>query len=126
MKFNIQIKSGTTRRVILIGDYAFKFPIILFRKECWRLFLSGLLANMNENTFGTCDFPQLAKVVWYIPGGFLTIMERTTPISEKRWNSKIKDEVLSRGFEISSDLVENKISSFGINKKGVIVAVDYG
>lgn len=126
MKFNIQIKSGTTRRVILIGDYALKFPIIMFRKEWWYLFLKGMISNMNESMFGVRGFPQLAKVHWSVPGGFLVIMERTRPVPTSRWNNKVHKEVMSRGFELSGDLVENKISSFGINKKGIIVAVDYG
>ncbi len=126
MNLNIQIKSGTTSRVILIGDYAFKFPIIMFRKEWWRLFLNGLLGNMNEVLFGTLDFPQVAKVHWYIPGGFLVVMERTKPIPKHLWNDKIRSEVFSRGLELSSDIVENKITSFGINKKGIIVAIDFG
>lgn len=126
MKLNIQLKFGTTRCVILIGDYAFKLPIIKFSTYCWRLFLTGLIANMNENMFGTKSFPQVAKVLFYIPGGFLTVMERTEPVPENLWNDRVRQEVFSRGFELSVDLTENKISSFGINKKGVIVAIDYG
>lgn len=41
----MQVKTGVTRVVFLIGDYAIKIPKCMI----WNHFLKGLLANMEEN-----------------------------------------------------------------------------
>lgn len=118
----MKIEKGTTRFVILLGKYAFKFPRIHFKaKNRWPLFLRGLLANMTEKQFSSVHDESLCPVVFSMWGGWFNIMLRAEPLS--------KDEWLNLDFKtifqiVSSDLVENKITSFGkLNNK--IVAVDY-
>lgn len=107
----MQWKRGITREVFLIGRWAIKIPS--FRS--WKLFLQGLLGNMQEKQWSGFD-ERLCPVVFYTPGGFLSIMPRATPIE------CINDEYLS----ICDSLpVEKKLCSFGL-LNGKIVAVDYG
>src|ERR1051325_9135184 len=67
---------GTHRTVYLIGKYAIKRPVFVE----WRLFLLGLLANMQEARFSKMGWPELCPVVFSVPGGFLNVMRRTEPL----------------------------------------------
>ncbi len=123
MRLNKDVKYGTTRTVVLLGKYAFKFPRIHHNTDMWKLFLQGLLANMQETLFGTCGFKSLCPVVFHIPGGFLTVMLRAEPLSEYEWTFLDLEKHFEN--EVSPDLVEFKQDSFG-KLNGNIVAVDYG
>ncbi len=118
-KMRVMCRFGTTRSVLLIGRYAVKVPSI---KE-WRLFLLGLLANMQEVSFSRCGWPELCPVVFSIHGGLLVVMLRAEPIT--------RDEFFALDVEIWRDRgeyvipVEDKLDSFG-QLNGSIVAVDYG
>ena len=117
------IKKGTTRIVFLIGKYAIKFPYWrLFKPRAYRNFLNGILGNLSEVEFGTCNAPELAPVLFYVWGGFMVVMPRTTPLTREEWESFDFD----KHFKLfHSDLSERKPDSFGkLNNK--IVAVDYG
>ncbi len=114
------VKHGTTRRVILTPKYAFKFP----NPTEWRLFLHGLLANMQETTFSRMKSDLLMPVKFSIPGGWLVIMPRGRPLTEEdheqyphlpQWDDKLQ-------FKLP---VENKRDSYAWYQ-GRIVAVDYG
>lgn len=104
------ITSGITRTVVLVGPWAFKFP----RCSEWRLFLQGLLANMQEKRFsGAEGFEYCCPVRFAIPGGFLVVMPRARPL---------EDEAL---IPTGDHIAERKLDSWGwLN--GRVVAVDYG
>ena len=52
MQCSVQLlRTGATRWVILIGQFAFKIPSL----RSWRNFLWGLLANMQEVEFSKCN-----------------------------------------------------------------------
>lgn len=129
----IALKHGCTRFVFLTKNYAVKVP--QFKYE-WRHFLLGLLANMQEVTFSKTKDDRLCPVRFYIPGGWLLIMPRCTPITEdvffdldvtKFWPNESEDyhpknECERANYNVP---VENKQDSFGwLN--GKIVAIDYG
>ncbi len=118
----MKIKYGTTRTVILIGKYAFKFPTIVE----WRLFLYGLLGNMQERKFWQQQ-PEsqhmMCPVLSAIPGGFVTVMRRATPVSVGEWDTKEK-EWFDRAVILNIP-VENKPDSWGV-LEGRVVAIDYG
>lgn len=66
-------RTGTTRIAITFGTYCLKVPNVL---DGWKLFLHGLLSNMQEAMFaGTCD-PRLCPVLFACPGGFFLVMRR--------------------------------------------------
>lgn len=128
MALKIEIKRGITRWVLLIGKYALKMPRIHTKREHWGCswvnFLRGLMANMNENQFSGLEFDVLCPVVFYIPGGFLTVMLRASPLTDDQWKTLDVKDLLFNG-DVSPDLVEYKRDSFGV-LNGRIVAVDYG
>ena len=116
---------GTTRTVILIRRWAIKIPV--FRE--WRLFLSGLLANMQERRFAAAGWPELCPVVFALPGGWLLVMRRAEPLTREQFFALNYGEWIKGGNDLPKGdwiiPVENKLDSFGI-LDGRIVAVDYG
>lgn len=114
----MKVLHGTTRVVLLTTKYAFKFPTYV----SWKLFLHGLLANMQENLFSGLH-SNLCPVLFYIPGGFLTVMPACTPLTTEEYESL--DFIRFVDQEDMELPVENKQDSFGwLN--GRIVAIDYG
>jgi len=113
------IKRGATRTVILIGKYAIKTPSIF----AWRLFLLGLLANMQEAIFSKTGWPELCPVLFSFPGGFLVVMRRARPISRTHYESISYEQLVAKDhYRVPA---ENKPDSWGV-LDGRIVAVDYG
>ena len=120
-----QIKQGATRCVILTKSLAFKLPITFYGKASpyrgfWYRLLIGLLCNIQEKEFnnvqGICPI-YFAKILFYIPGGWLVVMKRGQPITEKTFSEIQKLDL--------PPIVENKIDSFAIID-GEIQVVDYG
>lgn len=105
-------KRGVTREVILIGKYAVKLPSI----RSWKLFLTGLLCNMNEQQFSGFD-DDLCPVIFGLWGGWVNIMPRCSKAGP--WSHGMSQICTKLGF------VERKECSFGL-LNGRLVAVDYG
>lgn len=110
---------GATRMVILTGKWAFKMPSI----ASWRLFLHGLLANMQEVVLSRSKLPGFCPVRYSLPGGWLLIMHRARPLTDTEFSEFDYSAWTDRGNYVIP--VENKISSFGV-WNGEVVAVDYG
>jgi hypothetical protein len=114
-------KWGSTRTVWLVGRCAIKRPALVE----WRLFLLGLLANMQESRFAATKHPKLCPVLWSVPGGFLLVMRRAKPLSRgefDRFSQTVDDWINDDDMTIP---VETKLDSFGwLN--GRVVAIDYG
>lgn len=110
---------GITRTVFLSKNYVFKVPCMRYG---WRIFLNGLLANIQEKSFGTAGLQGMCPVLWGDRFGFLIIMprceENLKQLSDEEYNKFINRE----NYIIP---VENKADSFGI-LNGELVAVDYG
>ena len=77
----VSFAMGATRAVILVGRWAVKLP----RPTSWRLFLSGLLANMQEREFARTGWPELCPVLFSLPGGWLVVMPRAEPLTDGEW-----------------------------------------
>ncbi len=131
MNFKIN-REGCTRIVILTDNYAFKLPNFL---DGWRLFLKGLLANMNEVIFSQMKLKRLCPVVLHFPLGFLVVMPKVRIMSPEEFK---KFDFSSIGINSSEELhkltiseanifldVESKYNSFGwLGNK--LVCIDYG
>lgn len=119
---NCHLAYGTTRTVLLLGRYALKFPAMVE----WRLFLLGLLANMQERTFSRTGWPELCPVLFSLPGGWMVIMQRARVLTDEEWlkldSQEVHDFINKQDYIVP---VELKSDSFGwLN--GKLVAVDYG
>jgi len=112
----MKICNGTTRLVILIGKWAIKIPQI---KYSWKLFLNGLLANMQEVEFSTLKDDRVCPILFYVSGGWVVVMPKCDIISEEDFLNLDIDK-----FHPTIP-VENKRNSFGYYN-GNIVAIDYG
>jgi len=126
----MKIEHGCTRYVFLTKKYAIKIPQFRYG---WRLFLHGLLANQQEVLFSTLKDERMCPVLFHIPGGWMLVMPRCTPLTEEEfYNLDIykfweRDDIQWPGPDYKKAIVpvENKEDSFGwYNNK--IVAIDYG
>lgn len=119
----ISFARGVTREVILVGRWAIKFPT--FRS--WRMFLWGLLSNMQEVTWGKAMkvesgakqywSERLCPVLWSLPGGWLVVMRRV-------------ERVCTENAEVDYDNFkglpgDHKPENFGW-LDGRVVMLDYG
>lgn len=115
----MKIRYGTHRTVYLIGKYAIKRPVFVE----WRLFLRGLLANMQEAQFSRTGWPELCPVVFAPWGGWFIVMRRAEPLARIDFFHFNLREWADRGDYVIP--VEDKLDSVGV-LNGKIVAVDYG
>ncbi|WP_085033923.1 hypothetical protein [Ensifer aridi] len=113
-------RKGTTRIVFLIGLVAIKVPNFL---NGWKLFLCGLLANMQERQFGAAGWDGLCPVLWSLPGGWVVVMRRARVMTPEEFLAFDAEAFCNRSEYVLP--VEAKSSSFGFID-GQIVAVDYG
>jgi len=103
----------------LIGRYAVKVPSGVE----FRLFLLGLLANIQERKFNAMNHPKMARILFSIPGGWLSIMRKADLMSRQEWDTFDPEEFCKAGdFTIPA---EPKLDSFGYID-GALVAIDYG
>lgn len=113
------IKSGSSRYVFIIGNFAIKIPSFYN----WKCFLKGLLANIQEVEFSKCKEYKnvLCPILFYIPFGLLLIMPKVRVL----YNDELSTGTLFN-FIIDNKLpVEPKFDSFGyLNNK--LIAIDYG
>jgi hypothetical protein len=113
----ISLARGSTRLILLLGPWAIKLPNLT---GGWRLFLCGLLGNLQEAEFARAGWPELCPVLWAMPGGLLIVMPRAAPLP--RWYM-VDFYRLDRGAYVLP--VELKHDSFGL-LNGRVVAIDYG
>lgn len=116
---NCRIAQGVTRHVLLVGSVAIKVP----RVSEWRLFLLGLLANMQEAIFSKTRWPELCPVLWHVPGGWLVVMRRARVLTDDEFAALDLESWVDRGDYVIP--AEVKPDSFGY-LDGQLVAVDYG
>jgi hypothetical protein len=114
-----RITDGFTRTVYLTRRYAIKVPCCRYG---WRIFLTGLLCNMQERVFSPVGWPELCPVLWADRFGFILIMPRV-PLLER----ELSDAEFLAFTEHGDYLVpaENKVGHFGFYE-GRLVTVDYG
>lgn len=122
------LKTGATRRVFLIGKYAFKVPFAwpgTGNAFCgiFRRLRDGLFANRCEMVYSGTSFSGNGAgfvcnpVVFALPRGLLVVQRRALPIDNDTFDT------LEEACAWSP--VEYKPDSFGF-VDGELVAVDYG
>lgn len=115
-------RKGSSREVVLIGQWAIKFP----KLYSWETFLWGLLANMQEIQFSKLNWPELCPIIWYIPGGFLVVMPRCKILIRNDFCEEKINEIFTNAKLHNRCLpVEMKPDSWGF-LNGRLIAVDYG
>ena len=116
------IKYGTTRMVWILPSHVVKIPRL--RWWLWRNFLLGLLGNLQEADFFAVNGNnnKFCPVVFCLWGGWLLIMKRATPLTDKEFHA-----IPERWWQSNSLLAstEKTISSVG-RYEGRVVAIDYG
>ena len=124
----MKIEIGATRRVFIFNNFVIKIP----NTKEYRLFLSGILANLQEKLWSG-SHPDLAKVKWCSLLGLILIMEKAESIGccgyfeDETWDAfqdmlqeRYKDDELSE-FMLS----DPKPSNWGyIGDR--LVKIDYG
>ena len=113
----VLLHGGVTRIVILTQKYAIKVPTVMYG---WKMFLYGLLGNMNERRWSGAK--GLCLVLWGCPGGFLNVMPRCSALTDDEFCALVPKR-WGKGGALPE--VELKTCSFG-RLAGKIVAVDYG
>lgn len=114
----MRYKFGVTRNVFLVGRYAIKLPAI----SSWRLFLQGLLCNMQEAEFSTMKWDTMCPVLLSSSLGFVVVMQRVETLTFEEAEREMETMKAIRETGVP---VELKPDSFGwLN--GRIVAIDYG
>lgn len=120
------IKFGATRMVLFLPSFSRRYPrgvvVKLPRPTHWRLFLHGLLGNMQEAEFSKAGWKQLCPVLFSLPGGFLVVMPRCQVFQGKLSDRDYQTFVNQPNYCVP---VENKAGSFGYYRKR-LVAIDYG
>ncbi len=86
----MHLKSGTTRWVLLIGKYAFKFPRFSAsypRGSKLKIFLRGWLANIDEKWWSdhTLNKEKLCRVLFCFPGCLCIVMQRAENLSKEEY-----------------------------------------
>ena len=115
----LEVKHGASRVVILTKNYAIKLPTW----KHYRLFLHGLLANMQEGTWGEVGYEGFAPVIRSNPLGFYVVMKRAREMTMEEYLEFDYLAFVDRpDYRIPA---ENKPDSFGWID-GKIVAIDYG
>lgn len=116
---NCRIAYGVTRQVLLIGGLAIKIP----RLTEWRLFLLGLLANMQERLFSRTGWPELCPVLFSTPGGWLVVMKRARLMTDAEFDDMDMKAWVDRGeYTVPAELKSDSFGYIGDQ----LVAVDYG
>ncbi len=110
------MRKGTTRVVFLVGKYAIKFP----RVSSWKMFLRGILANLDEKLWYNNSPDEwrlkMCPAIMCI-GGFVLVSKRCEPISANAYD--LLDIEYYKPIPM-----DNKISNFGWYQNRVVL-VDY-
>lgn len=120
----IQIKRGVTRTVVLVNKYAIKFPTL----QSYKLFLNGLLANLQEKEFNG-SHPDLAPIIFSLPFGFCNIMVRADELNVKDLSeSEFRDFLLDKykNDPLKEFMLSDAKSTNWGTLKGKLVKIDYG
>lgn len=117
-------KQGSTRIVFVFKNIVIKIPSFVE----YKLFLYGLLANIQECTFSKINRKDLGKIYFVSKFGFINIMKRYKVLGWDDWEY-IKKEI-EKTYEkddmkdfMLSDL---KPQNWGVDEYGRYIKIDFG
>jgi hypothetical protein len=114
------VMRGSSRIAISLRDiYVLKIPNL----SSYKLFLYGILANLQEKTFSSAQWAQLCPVMAAGNSGLWLVMPYARPLTDSEWEAFDYETFAHHEDYIVP--VENKRDSFGI-LYGNVVAIDYG
>ena len=121
----MSVKSGATRRVLKFTNFVVKLPSV----RSYRLFLNGLLANLQEREFSKIGRNDLAKVFFCDVLGLFLVMERAEDVNYLGFTwEEVKDFVKRKYADDEMGefmLSDNKAENWGY-VKGILKKIDYG
>lgn len=113
------IRKGSTRFAFLFGRWVIKVP----RWTEWRLFLRGLLANLQERQWSRTGDDRIARVYVADPIGLMLVMERAQSLP-KTFRQRHLDASLAQG-RFDGLPQDFHIGNFGFRGRTLIM-IDYG
>lgn len=113
-----RLTTGISRTVYLVGPYAIKLPCARYS---WRHWLQGLLANLQERTWGRDGRPGFCPVLLSDPLGLVVVMPRCRILERA-----LPGLTYIAYREVLGVFAEPKADSWGWMPSGELVAVDYG
>ncbi len=113
-------RRGATRTVIVLRKHVIKIPSF----KSWKLFLHGLLANMQERQISTCNDVVLCPVISSSRMGLFVVMPRCYPVNHRGLFFTELCRLMGK-FPREFYLSDAKPENFGYFK-GRLVKIDYG
>lgn len=113
---------GCTRIVLLTKNYAFKIPTV----KSYKLFLNGLLANLEERIWTTVDIKCINNSYYCNRFGLLVIQKRVRHVNHRGlfWIEQRRLRILSEYPEIHKRDI--KPENYGYNEVNQLVKIDIG
>ena len=126
----IEIRKGQSRLVLLVGSVALKIPHIKRKSELSRCgqVRQGLRCNRAERAAWVRDgkrYPNLCPILASLPGGWLVVMQRATPMTRAEFDEWHDSEDWPH-FPGEDGPYELKHQDAGKLPFGKRVMVDYG
>ena len=120
MKINLK---GSTRVVLVFKSFVIKIPTF----ASWKLFLNGVLANLQERQFSNMQNENLASVFFSDPIGLFIVMEKVREVKH-RGLFFLELERLVCSSDVHKDfwISDCKPENYGYNKKNKLVKLDFG
>ena len=120
MKINLK---GSTRIVFMFNKVVVKMPTL----KSWRLFLNGLLANLQERQFSKINNKNLARVLFSDPIGLVIVMERLKEVRHcGLFFVEVQKICCESDLHLDFWLSDCKPENYGYNNRGQLVKLDFG
>ncbi|MGL5013975.1 MAG: hypothetical protein ACRC6V_06750 [Bacteroidales bacterium] len=120
MRINLK---GSTRIVFIFEKFVIKIPTF----KSWKLFLTGILANLQERQFSKIHNKNLARVVLSDPLGLIIVMERVREIRNRGlFFVELQKICCESDLHLDFWLSDCKPENYGYNNKGKLVKLDFG
>ena len=120
MKINLK---GSTRIVFMFNKVVVKMPTL----KSWRLFLNGLLANLQERQFSKLENKNLASVLFSDPVGLIIVMEKVRKVHHQGlFFVEVQKICCESDLHLDFWLSDCKPENYGYNNRGQLVKLDFG
>lgn len=120
MKINLK---GSTRFVFMFSKVVVKIPSL----KSWRLFLNGVLANLQERQFSKMNNKNLASIILSDPIGLMVVMERVKEVRHRGlFFIELQKICCESDLHVDFWMSDCKPENYGYNNKGKLVKLDFG